>query len=81
MDRLELLLLHGASRVHDLARRASIAAPRPQVPEKQLDENKVRQAMSALAAAQQADQEAQLRRCEDSAATPRHATPRPKGKV
>jgi hypothetical protein len=33
------------------------------VPEKQLDEMKVKQAMSALAAAQQADKEAQLLRC------------------
>jgi hypothetical protein len=34
-----------------------------QVPEKQLDENRVRAAMAALAEAQRADQEAQRARC------------------
>eukprot|EP00879_Flechtneria_rotunda_P003227 GHRR01003450.1.p2 GENE.GHRR01003450.1~~GHRR01003450.1.p2 ORF type:complete len:112 (+),score=33.45 GHRR01003450.1:199-534(+) len=38
------------------------------VPEKQLDENKVKQAMAALAAAQKADKEAQYRKEKELAA-------------
>lgn len=38
------------------------------VPEKQLDENKVKQAMAALAAAQKADKEAQIKREKELAA-------------
>eukprot|EP00775_Hariotina_reticulata_P013675 gene13675-13797_t len=39
-----------------------------EVPEKQLDENKVKQAMAALAASQKADKEAQIKREKELAA-------------